>query len=544
MVTWLGGSRQRSTMPLEPGDDDAFAPPVEARDVLAFRRSLFPGRTLLAQAEIGYVSLIALGIVALALWGIWGTVGSFFLDLASPYHLVWGAPAVLLILLGILRYSTWQGFVSFSEADCMFLLTAPVPRQGLVWPRLRSASLILGVGGAIVAVLASIASGRHALSATRIIEAAVAGFALGVGLVATSWQVQRLARASMWVLRLTVPALAIAVLLALGEKAGGTARLVALWSGPWGWGLLPSGTRTLPYGLAGLLLLCALAVAGWMGLKRTAGACSLESFGFRARTRSRAVAGLYSFDARALVLASRQSQAAARRARFHLAAPRSRWLTVPSRALLALLRSPLRLAWSLLLGGGAMLLLTATPSRTGTVWGGALALYLAAGSLLEPLRLEVDSPAVSQVLLPWRFGEILWFHCLLPVGILIAAGMTTAAAGWAAGLVTARALAVLAVLVVPMTFAVVLAAALSARRGGRVPTQLVLATAGDSTGLSLFGIVAWVFAWAVLALVLVAVSVRLLARAGSPFSGAALAALGFAVLAALLQRLLLASRRR
>ncbi|HEY5530301.1 MAG TPA: hypothetical protein VIL51_12765, partial [Thermoleophilia bacterium] len=61
---------------------------------------------------------------------------------------------------------------------------------------------------------------------------------------------------------------------------------------------------------------------------------------------------------------------------------------------------------------------------------------------------------------------------------------------------------------------------------------------------SLFGIVAWVFAWAVLALVLVAVSVRLLARAGSPFSGAALAALGFAVLAALLQRLLLASRRR
>ena len=173
-----------------------------------------------------------------------------------------------------------------------------------------------------------------------------------------------------------------------------------------------------------------------------------------------------------------------------------------------------------------------------------MALYLAAGSLLEPLRLDVDSPAVSQVLLPWRFGEILWFHCLLPVGILIAAGMTTAAAGWAAGLVTARALAVLAVLVVPMTFAVVLAAALSARRGGRVPTQLVLATAGDSTGLSLFGIVAWVFAWAVLALVLVAVSVRLLARAGSPFSGAALAALSFAVLAALLQRLLLASRRR
>ena len=37
-----------------------------------------------------------------------------------------------LIMLAVLRYSAVQGFVSFSEADCLFLLAAPVTRADLV----------------------------------------------------------------------------------------------------------------------------------------------------------------------------------------------------------------------------------------------------------------------------------------------------------------------------------------------------------------------------------------------------------------------------
>jgi hypothetical protein len=77
----------------------------------------------------------------------------------------------------------------------------------------------------------------------------------------------------------------------------------------------------------------------------------------------------------------------------------------------------------------AMLLLAEAATLRGAAWGGALALYLAASSLLEPLRLEVDAPAVSQVLLPWRFGRVLWGHCLPVAAVLIAAGLATVLGG-------------------------------------------------------------------------------------------------------------------
>ena len=63
------------------------------------------------------------------------------------------------------------------------------------------------------------------------------------------------------------------------------------------------------------------------------------------------------------------------------------------------------------------------------------------------------------------------------------------------------------VLLVPLTAVVVLAAALSARRGGRMPTSILLLTAGDPTGAGILIVVAWAVGWALLAIVSVAVAV-------------------------------------
>ena len=225
---------------------------------------------------------------------------------------------------------------------------------------------------------------------------------------------QRLPRLSVWVLRLTLPALVVAGILVLGDRAGGAARLAVLWSGPWGWSLLPSVSTTPAPGLAALAALGGVGAVAWIGTRRTAGDCTLEGLRARARTRSRMVAGLYTLDARAVVTAPRHARTTRWRSRLHLRAPRHPGLAVPWRGTLALLRSPARLAWGAALGAGAVLLLAAAPARPGTVAGGALALYLAAGSLLEPLRLDADAPSTAQILLPWSYGTVLWRHCFVP----------------------------------------------------------------------------------------------------------------------------------
>ena len=272
------------------GEAAPYGAPVDARDLIAVSRSLHPGRSLISLAQTIYITVIALGILVVAFWALWKRLGSFFVDVAGPYHIIWGTPAVALIMLAVLRYSAVQGFASFSEADCLFLLAAPVARADLVRPRLRRAALALGVGGMVLGVLASFASGGSSRTAGRILEAAVAGFALGVILVAAGWQVQRLRGAAIWVFRLTLPALGVVVLLVFAQRMGGTSRVATLWSGPWGWGLLSLGVSSWWAGAVGVILLCVLAGVGWAGVRASAGGASVEGFLRRARARSRRLA--------------------------------------------------------------------------------------------------------------------------------------------------------------------------------------------------------------------------------------------------------------
>ncbi len=142
-----------------------------------------------------------------------------------------------------------------------------------------------------------------------------------------------------------------------------------------------------------------------------------------------------------------------------------------------------------------------------------MALYLAASSLLEPFRLEVDSPATARLLLPWPFDKILWLHCLLPTAIVVVAGALAVAGATALGYVTAGAFGTMMLLVIPLSLIVVLAAAFSARRGGRVSTNLINVAALDTTGFSFILVLLRLAGWAILALVVTVVSVYLVGRA-------------------------------
>ena len=527
---------------LAPASPDGATAAVEARGVMALLASLRPGRSLVARAQTLYITGFTVAVVVGLFWSLSRRVGSLLLEIAGFYHFAWGAPAVLLVFLAAFRYSTVQGFVSFSEADCLYLLPAPLRRRDLVGPRLQTAALLLGVCGALVGILAVTGSGGPRTGG-RIGEAALAGFALGVLVVAGSWHVQRLRWATVWVLRLTLPALGLVILLGFAQGGGRVARFAGLWSGPWGWGILPLASGSPGYGVVGLGLLWALAIAGAISLVRTSGACSVESFRVRARTRSQVVASLYAFDYRSIGQASKPAKTLTWQARIRPRLPRRPILVVPWHGAVALLRSPVRLGWGVMLAGAGMVLLARQPSGQGAIWAGAVALYLAATSLLEPLRLEVDTPGTAKVLLPWRFDKVLWLHCLLPISIMIVTGLVSVAGALALGYLTAPGAATVAILAVPLSFVVILAAALSARRGGRVSNNLVNMAAMDTTGFTWFFVLLQLAVWAILALAVTGLIFVALGRQGfSLGTNLGIVFVGLVALAVALQRGLVTQR--
>jgi hypothetical protein len=524
-----------------PALDDTAA--VNARSLLALLASLRPGRSWTTRAENLYIGLLTIGVLVGLTWTISRKAGTLFVDVAGFYRFVWGTPLLVLIFLGVLRYSTVQGFVSFSEADCLYLLPAPLRRSELVRPRLLTASVLLGIGGAIAGILALVASsGSH--SGARVGEAALAGLALGVLLVAGSWHVQRLRWATAWTMRLTIPLLGLAVLLAFAQTGSYDERFAGLWSGPWGWGILPLASGSPSFGLAALGLLCALALAAGISVYRTAGSCTIESFRVRARTRSQVVASLYAFDYRSVGQAARAEKAQTWQGRVRVRTPVRPVIAVPWHGALALLRSPVRLGWGVVLAGAGMFLLARQPIREGALLAGAVALYLAASSLLEPLRQEVDTPGAAKVLLPWRFEKVLWLHCLLPAGVMILAGLLAVAGGLASGFLTVDAAVSLLVLTIPLTFVVILCAALSARRGGRVSSNLVNLAAMDTTGFSWIFVILQLAAWAIASLAATVLAVWVLGRSRFPLSLPLVEVVVVLVIAAVAMQRVLASKQR
>ena len=249
----------------------------------------------------------------------------------------------------------------------------------------------------------------------------------------------------------------------------------------------------------------------------------------RAEARSGAMASAWGLDARTARLSLRRAAGPARRRPARgLRAPRQPELAIPWRDATSALRAPQRTLGSAALAAGAAAVAIAAADRPAAAAVAALGSYVAASTLLEPLRVEIDRPSASRVLLRRPFGRILLGHVAVPIAVMAAGAAVAGIVLAVAGALPARggALAFAAIAIVPT---VVLCAALSSRRGGRVPVSvLAMGSTGDPSGGGI--VVAWLLAWPAAAMVLGALPLVYVAR-GTSLSSAVIFALAVALAA-------------
>jgi hypothetical protein len=170
-----------------------------------------------------------------------------------------------------------------------------------------------------------------------------------------------------------------------------------------------------------------------------------------------------------------------------------------------------RVVEALMLSAGAAAVATAEADRPLVAAAAMLAGYLGAARMLWPLRAELDVPDRTRVLLRPRIGRVLLEHVIVPASVT----GTGAAAGASAALLAGHPGAVVAVVAIAVAPVLTLCAAMSARRGGRLP-QSVLATgvASDPSGGGV-AMVSWLAWWPSVAVV-AGVAPLALAEAGAP----------------------------
>jgi hypothetical protein len=472
-----------------------------------------------------YVVAITVAILGTLLYG---TARSALADVVTHDSLgTWGPAIALGALVATARWGSFDGPVVFSPPDVAALLAAPLPRIGLAARRLATSLAAGATAGAVLGALAAVGlSGAPGGVGPAAGAGLVAGCALlgvlGVALAARTQCSARWSRAAGGAAWSVLP---VGVALGLIARAGGAGRQIVLWSGPWGWAVQPAAGVPAGRAVAALVLLAATVAAAALGARRAYGTCPTERHVVRAEGREAVASSLTAFDARAARLALQGPAApAAARGERGLRPPSRAALALPWRDATAALRARARTAAGVLGGAAAAALALSDPSRPAVALVSGAGLYAAAACLLEPLRLEVDRPGTSRVLLVRPWGRVLAAHAILPAAVLAVACALAAAGLGLAGALPARgaALAVLLVLAAPTA---VLCAALSARRGGRVPAS-VLATgvAADPSGGG--GLVlAWLVAWPAAAAALGGGPLLAVARASSASGGLPLAVL-------------------
>ena len=460
-----------------------------ARDFLRARRTRFRPTAYQVYATV----LVGAIAGALAANAVSDAIGG---TLTTHKLLVFGPAMLILVLLAALRFGTWQGPVGFSTADVSFLLAAPIALAALVRPKLDHG---LWIGAAIGAALAGLAillmaGGAGSLGLVRALAAVAGVTAFAVLAVAASWLVESSRRASGLVRRAS-PAVLVAGAALLALSAAPLGRSSGVWSGPWGWAVAPlAGAPGWP---AALALILVAAAAATLLARRRAGAAGAEAFLVRAETRAGLTASAFSLDYRGAALTYRSALPARVARGLRIPRPRQPERAVLWRDALALLREPARLGWATLLGAAATAEALTHPGRPVPAAIAALLLYGAASLLCEPLRIDVDAPDKSALLLSWSFARVLAAHCLLPGLVLFGLTATTIVAVVAAGAAGAGALVVIPTVLAPIVGAVVLCVALAARRGGRVDenvtVQLLSLDATNPLGVAL--VVLWLVPW-------------------------------------------------
>jgi hypothetical protein len=349
---------------------------------------------------------------------------------------------------------------------------------------------------------------------------------------------------------LTGPALIAAAALALaGSLAGRTGREIDEWSGPWGWALQAGASSSTARCIAATLALAAVVIVATVLVWRRRGSGEAERYLRRSEGHARLQASLMDLNARTARrdLAGIGGRPRLRRARElrwlrqRLAATRSgsrpadrSVAAVLWRDAVTAVERPAVLVQVLVAGvaGTAVALLDA--GRVLAVAAGGVLLYLAATRLLEPLRIENDAPGRSRVFLAARPGRAYVAHAILPV-VLVVAVITIATAGLALGGALAGHGAAAAVDLLLAGPAIVGCAAMSARRGGRVPQEVLMtamSTDPSGGGIVLLG---WLLVWPAAAAALVALP---LGGAGSAHRASAAWAVAEVVVAVALARAL------
>jgi hypothetical protein len=452
-----------------------------------------------------------------------------------------GPSLALVALLLAAQWGAYQGPVVFSVADVAFLLGAPLPRRALAIRRLVVAlagGAVVGAAAAGVVLVGLAGEGRGV--DTMAAAGLVVGLAeLGTLAVAGAWAVERSARVEQAVRRATWPVVLAAAGLVAASDAGAFGRSVALWAGPWGWALQSNVGVARAEWLAALVVLTVLTAVAAGAAMRTCGQGTGERHLRRAEARAGATASLASFDGRTArqVLAAVGARGPAgsgagagwlRRALATRGArPTARTLAIVWRDAVAARRAPGRVVEAAALTGGGTLLCLLDADKPVAVAAGMFLVYLGASRLLWPLRVELDVPGRTATLLRPRIGHVLLAHALLPTLVIASAAALTALGCAIAGALPAPG-AIAGVAAVAATPAVTCCAAMSARRGGRVPQSLLVAAiAADPTGGGAT-ITAWLAAWPATAAILGSLPVLLVTGAGL---GAALPAAGLAALA-------------
>lgn len=408
-----------------------------------------------------------------------GVISSLVGSGLTLHGLAVSGPSLLLIgLLGAARFGRWQGPVSFSPADVLLLLMAPLEAAALVRPKLEHGLLAGAACGAAVGVLLIlvVAGGPAGLGAGRSVGGVSGIAAVAVLAVAISWLVQS-SRRSLPLLRRTSPMVfVLAVGLVLLNSTVNTA--IGVWSGPWGWAIAPlAGQQGWPLAL-GLLVLTALATATWA--RRRAGSASVEMFMARAGTRSALGGAALSLDYRSAALVYRAAQPHTRAWLPQVRVPPpagARWV-IPWRDAVAAWRGPSRAAWAAGLCAATTLEALSHPGKLLPSLLAAVGLYFAAALLAEPLRMDVDAPERRVALLGWSLPRVLLAHCVLPLMVLVPVAAATVAASVLFGVAGVTTLALLPTLLAPALATAVLASALAARRGGRIDEALLLKLLG------------------------------------------------------------------
>jgi hypothetical protein len=472
---------------------------TRVRDIRRFWHAVQAPPSLLKRLEPAYYVFITLAIGGPF---VYGTASEALSEVATPRAVgIWGASLALVALFAAVRWGAVQGPVVFSVPDIAQLLGAPLRRAELVLGRLIRGLLVWTGAAAVVGglVVVGVAGHHRGIDAGRAVGFVVAMAILGLlgvagaALAAGSAGVDRVTRRAAW------PAVAVAAGLVLLADSSTTGRHVALWSGPWGWAVQPLAGTAAAWPVA-VVLLAALTGATTVLAVRRRGATPTERHLQRAEARGGAVAALYSMDARYVrrSLTTVSAGPVAARAVNRIKPPRSPRLAVAWRDAVAALAVPQRLGEALVLAAGGTAVCLVNGAHPVAVGVGALMIYAGASRILEPLRAEIDQPGRVRVLLRAPIGKVLVHHALVPL-VVVVIGALLAIAGCAATSALpdhGGAAALLAVLATP---AITLCAALSGRRGGRIPPSLLSVTYGDTSGLSAGLVVGWIALWPLLA---------------------------------------------